>query len=159
MFVKNLTNTTLKLNKHSRTLVLKPGVNLIDESKWNVADLKRMYGPTILAFITEEPKAEETTPAENDAPVVDIPEACQPCYADGKTPAQEDCDKCKAEAEAKAQAEAEAKAQAEAEEQARLEAEAQAKAEAEAKALEEAKAKKEAEKKAKAEAKKAKANK
>jgi hypothetical protein len=68
MFVKNLTKSTLEFRKNGRVLVLNPGVNLVDSLIWDIQDLKKTYGPTILTFFNEE-KAEENAPKPVEAPV------------------------------------------------------------------------------------------
>lgn len=146
MFILNLTNDELVFRAHGETLVLVPGSNLVQGTLFSAEELERHFGDYVKVINGEVAESKEE-PETND---VDVPEECKGCYADGKTPSEEDCEKCKAEkeAEALAKAEAEKKAQEEAEAKAKAEAEALAKAEAEKKAQEEAeaKAKKEAKK-------------
>lgn len=73
MFVKNLTKEVIDFRKNGRVLKLKPGVNLVDEFKWSKEDLMNTYGPTILAFFTEEKVEEPTEEAQQDADVVETP--------------------------------------------------------------------------------------
>ena len=73
MFVKNLTKEVVDFRKNGRVLKLKPGVNLVDEFKWSKEDLMNTYGPTILAFFTEEKVEEPTEEAQQDADVVETP--------------------------------------------------------------------------------------
>ena len=65
MFVKNLSNKELLFKKHGAVLKLKPGVNCVDVLKWDINELKKTYGPAILAFIGEEKQAEVETKAED----------------------------------------------------------------------------------------------
>lgn len=73
MFVKNLTKEVIDFRKNGRVLKLKPGVNLVDEFKWSKEDLMNTYGPTILAFFTEEKVEEPTEETQQDADVVETP--------------------------------------------------------------------------------------
>lgn len=66
MFVKNLTKEELLYNKNGAVLKIKPGINLVDELKWDIEELKRTYGPlTLVAFDGEAVEAEE--PAKEEA--------------------------------------------------------------------------------------------
>lgn len=60
MFVKNLTDSVLRFNKDGKSLILKPGVNLIQEAIWDPAELRKVYNAGTLAFYTEETATEET---------------------------------------------------------------------------------------------------
>ena len=61
MFVKNLSNQELLFKKNGAVLKLKPGVNCVDVLKWDINELKKTYGPAILAFIGEEKQAKVET--------------------------------------------------------------------------------------------------
>ena len=74
MFVKNLTDEVLKINKNGKTLVLNPGVNCVT-GNWKVEDIKVVYGPQHVVFITGDEEAETSVeePAEDvvETPVED----------------------------------------------------------------------------------------
>ena len=74
MFVKNLSNQELLFKKNGAVLKLKPGVNCVDVLKWDINELKKTYGPAILAFIGEEKQAEVETEvkAEVEAEAGDV---------------------------------------------------------------------------------------
>ena len=65
MFVKNLSNQELLFKKNGAVLKLKPGVNCVDVLKWDINELKKTYGPAILAFIGEEKQTEVKAEAGN----------------------------------------------------------------------------------------------
>ena len=75
MFVKNLSNQELLFKKNGAVLKLKPGVNCVDVLKWDINELKKTYGPAILAFIGEEKQAKVETEVKAEAGNVVIDDA------------------------------------------------------------------------------------
>lgn len=65
MFVKCFARKPIVYHNYGRTLVLKPGVNCVDESLFPIEGLFKTYGHTVIAVIGESPVAEETPAEEN----------------------------------------------------------------------------------------------